>query len=161
MYEHYYSTCQEMCRGLGTVRECQRGERRAEKERERERDKAKEKERGGRRETWRERQRRESEGDGNEERRGGLGRAERRSFLTRRDRSTVNHSLIPPSLCPLPLSLHMNGGYVILIKRSRVTVEPSVWTGHSEARGVWNIPHNTNLSSPLPRTWLATVGVWV
>lgn len=23
MYERYYSTCQEMCRGLGTVRECQ------------------------------------------------------------------------------------------------------------------------------------------
>lgn len=102
-----------------------------------------------------------SEADGNEERRreGGLWRAgEARSFLTRGDRSTVNHSLIPSSLCPLPHSLHMNRGYVILIKRSRVTVEPSVCTGHGEARGAWNILHNTNLSSPLPHTWLATVG---
>lgn len=73
-------------------------------------------------------QTRESKGEGNEERRrGGLGRAEEaRSFLTRRDRSAVNHSLIPSSRCPLPRSLHMNRGYVILIKRSRVTVEPSV-----------------------------------
>lgn len=25
MYERYYSTCQEMCKGLGTVRECRGG----------------------------------------------------------------------------------------------------------------------------------------
>lgn len=51
---------------------------------------------------------------------------EARSFLTRRDRSIVNHRLIPPSPCPLPHSLHMNREYVILIKRNRVTAEPSI-----------------------------------
>lgn len=105
---------------------------REQREKGRERDKAKEKERGegaGRNEASQgETRRRESEGDGNEEgREGGLGRAEEaRSFLTRGDRSSVNHSLIPSSLRPLPHSLHTNRGYVILIKRSRVTVEPSV-----------------------------------
>lgn len=53
MYERYYSTCQEMCRGLGTVRKCQGGEERrgaGDRKREGDRDKAKEKKRGGCRE---------------------------------------------------------------------------------------------------------------
>lgn len=45
---------------------------------------------------------------------------------TWRDRSTVNHSFIPSALCPLPYCLHMNRGGVILIKRNRVTVVPSI-----------------------------------
>lgn len=162
MYERYYSTCQEMCRGLGTVRECRGGEGQG-RERESETEIRRKRGGGGGKNKGSEAKRDTEKGEWGRrkwrEKEGGLGRAEEaRSFLTRGDGSTVNHSLIPSSLCTLPHSLHMNRGYVILIKRSRVTVEPSIWMWCREARGAWNTPHNTNLSSPLPHTWLATFG---
>lgn len=70
MYERYYSTCQEMCRGLGTVRECRGGEGQG---RERESETEIRRKRGGgakiKEVRQRETLRRESEEDGNEERR--------------------------------------------------------------------------------------------
>lgn len=125
--------------GLRTVRGCQGGRRGKEGDREtqirgnRKRGEGAERNEVSQRGA-RTRQRKE---DRNEERRReDWGEQKRRDHFSK---GRTDPQLIIPSYLhlsvPLPHSLHMSRGYVILIKRNRVAVEPSICIRHREARG--------------------------